>query len=133
MCSTNWTFFGRVANFINSELYGRVTDIYWSVIFVKVDKLARHPSQLYEAFFEGILLFILMNYFYKKNFILSPGLISSLFLIFYSLFRFLIEFFRQPDEQLGFVIYNLSMGQIISICSFLVGSCLFFKTKNEVK
>ncbi len=124
-------FFGRIANFINSELYGRATDVNWSVIFIKVDNISRHPSQLYEAFFEGIVLFILMNYFLKKNFITSPGLISSIFLIFYSLFRFFIEFLRQPDEHIGLVVLNLSMGQIISIGFFLAGLFLFFKTKNE--
>ena len=84
-------FFGRIANFINSELYGRVTDVPWSVIFIKVDQLSRHPSQLYEAFFEGIVLFLILIFFRNKNFIKTPGLISALFLIFYSIFRFIIE------------------------------------------
>ena len=78
-------FFGRIANFINSELIGRATDIPWSVQFVLIDNIKRHPSQLYEAFFEGIILFLLLRYFFKKNYLQSPGKISSLFLIFYSL------------------------------------------------
>ena len=126
-------FFGRIANFINSELYGRATDISWSVIFINIDNIPRHPSQLYEAFFEGIILFLLMYYFLKKNFITKPGLISSLFLIFYSLFRFFAEFFRQPDENLGFIILHLSLGQIISVAFLLTGLILLYKTKNEIE
>ena len=126
-------FFGRISNFINSELYGRATDAYWSVIFTKVDDVSRHPSQLYEAFFEGIILFMLMNYFLKKNYLSRPGFLSSLFLIFYSFFRFFIEFLRQPDEHIGFVIMYLSMGQIISVGFFLIGLLLFFKTRDEIR
>ena len=126
-------FFGRIANFINSELYGRVTDVPWSVIFIKVDQLSRHPSQLYEAFFEGILLFLILNYFLRKNFLLNSGLISSLFLIFYSIFRFFIEFFRQPDEHIGFILLSLSIGQLISIIFCVIGLFLFLKTKNVAK
>ncbi len=126
-------FFGRIANFINSELYGRVSDVPWSVIFIKVDELSRHPSQLYEAFFEGILLFLILNYFLRKSFLLNPGLISSLFLIFYSIFRFFIEFFRQPDEHIGFIFLSLSLGQLISIIFCVLGLFLFLKTKNATK
>ena len=74
-------FLGRISNFINSELYGRETDVFWSVVFAKVDNLSRHPSQMYEAFLEGLILFIIMFLFTKKNYLLRPGLISSLFLI----------------------------------------------------
>ena len=122
-------FLGRVSNFINSELYGRQTDIIWSVIFVKIDNLPRHPSQLYEAFFEGIILFFIIFLFVNKKYLLRPGLISSLFLIFYSLFRFFIEFFRMPDEQLGFIFLNLTMGQIICLIFFCFGFYLFYKKK----
>tara|TARA_B100000686_G_scaffold331548_1_gene395221 strand:+ start:802 stop:1566 length:765 start_codon:yes stop_codon:yes gene_type:complete len=122
-------FLGRISNFINSELYGRQTDIIWSVIFVKVDNLPRHPSQLYEAFFEGIILFFIIFLFVNKKYLLRPGLISSLFLIFYSLFRFFIEFFRMPDEQLGFIFLNLTMGQIICLIFFCFGFYLFYKKK----
>ena len=103
-------FFGRLANFINSELYGTTTDVPWSVIFIKVDNLSRHPSQLYEAILEGIILF----------------------LIFYSLFRFFVEFFRVPDEQIGYLILNLTMGQIISLLFAATGIILFY-LKNENK
>ena len=125
-------FFGRLANFINSELYGKVTEVPWAVTFVQVDNLSRHPSQLYEAIFEGIILFILLLYFRSKNFLTKPGLISGLFLIFYSVFRFCIEFFRVPDEQIGYLIFNLSMGQIISLVFIMIGTIVFY-LKNENK
>jgi phosphatidylglycerol:prolipoprotein diacylglycerol transferase len=125
-------FFGRFANFINSELYGKVTEVPWAVTFVQVDNLSRHPSQLYEAIFEGIILFILLLYFRNKNFLEKPGLISGLFLIFYSVFRFCIEFFRVPDEQIGYLIFNLSMGQIISLVFIMIGTIVFY-LKNETK
>jgi phosphatidylglycerol:prolipoprotein diacylglycerol transferase len=125
-------FFGRLANFINSELYGTQTEVPWSVIFTKVDNLSRHPSQLYEAILEGIILFLILIYFRKKNYLIKPGLISGLFLIFYSIFRFFAEFFRVPDEQLGYLIYKLSMGQIISLIFILIGAILFYlKNENE--
>jgi phosphatidylglycerol:prolipoprotein diacylglycerol transferase len=125
-------FFGRLANFINSELYGTTTDVPWSVIFIKVDNLSRHPSQLYEAILEGIILFLILIYFINKNYLKKPGLISGLFLIFYSLFRFFVEFFRVPDEQIGYLILNLTMGQIISLVFAATGIILFY-LKNDNK
>ena len=125
-------FFGRISNFINSELYGTATNLPWAVKFIKIDDLARHPSQLYEAFFEGIILFIILVYFRKKGFLKLPGMISGIFLIFYSIFRFLIEFVRVPDEQLGYLMFNLTMGQIISLIFFIVGIYLI-TTKYEIK
>ena len=125
-------FFGRLANFVNSELYGKVTDVPWAVTFIQVDNLSRHPSQLYEAIFEGVILFVLLLYFKNKNYLERPGLISGLFLIFYSIFRFCIEFFRVPDEQIGYLIFNLSMGQIISLIFIIIGTILFY-FKNENK
>ena len=122
-------FLGRISNFINSELYGKKTDVFWSVIFPKVDNFSRHPSQLYEAFFEGIVLFLLMLLFIKKNYLTRPGVISALFLIFYSVFRFFVEFYRIPDEQLGYIFQNLTMGQIISLIFFCFGFYLFYKKK----
>ena len=125
-------FFGRLANFINSELYGIPAEVPWAVTFVQIDNLARHPSQLYEAFLEGIILFLILLHFRRKNYLKKPGLISSLFLIFYSIFRFIVEFFRVPDEQLGYLFFNLSMGQIISLIFILFGIILFY-FKNENK
>ena len=119
-------FLGRISNFINSELYGRETDILWSVKFIQIDNLSRHPSQIYEAVFEGIILFIILNLFNnklsKKN-----GLISYLFIILYSFFRFFIEFTREPDAHIGLIIFNMSLGQIISILFFTTCSILFYK------
>ena len=124
-------FFGRIANFINSELYGIETKILWSVKFIKVDDLYRHPSQLYEAFFEGLILFLILIYFRRKGLMKIPGLISGLFLIFYSVFRFIIEFFRVPDQQLGYFFLNLTMGQIISFIFLLIGTFIIV-TKYEI-
>ena len=125
-------FFGRIANFINSELYGHETNLPWSVKFIQIDNLNRHPSQLYEAIFEGLILFLILIYFRRKGFMKIPGLISSLFLIFYSFFRFIIEFFRVPDEQLGYLFLNLSMGQIMSLTLFIAGIYLM-KKNYEIK
>ena len=125
-------FFGRISNFINSELYGIETNLPWAVKFIQVDNLYRHPSQLYEAIFEGLILFIVLIYFRKKGFMKIPGLISGLFLIFYSFFRFIIEFVRVPDEQLGYIFFNLTMGQVVSFIFFLIGSYLVI-TKHEIK
>ena len=125
-------FFGRMANYINSELYGIETKMPWAVKFIKVDELFRHPSQLYEAASEGLILFIILLYFRYKGFLKMPGIISGIFLTFYSFFRFIVEFFRVPDEQLGYLFFNLTMGQIISLIFFIIGIYLIFK-KNEIK
>ena len=114
-------FFGRIANFLNSELYGTTTSVPWAVKFIQIDNLSRHPSQLYEAFFEGIVLFVILLYFYKKQYLKIPGKISGFFLFFYSIFRFILEFFRAPDTQLGYLIFGFTMGQIISIIFIIIG------------
>ena len=125
-------FFGRIANYINSELYGIETKMPWAVKFIKVDDLFRHPSQLYEAALEGLILLIILLYFRYKGFLKIPGTISGIFLTFYSFFRFIVEFFRVPDEQLGYLFFNLTMGQIISLIFFIFCIYLIFK-KNELK
>tara|TARA_B100001778_G_scaffold296661_1_gene269655 strand:- start:460 stop:1224 length:765 start_codon:yes stop_codon:yes gene_type:complete len=122
-------FLGRISNFINSELYGKESDIFWSVKFLAVDEVYRHPSQIYEAIFEGIVLFLILNYLYRKKVFINPGVISSIFLILYSVFRIIIEYFREPDIQLGYLIFNLTMGQIVSIIFLIFGIYLFFKKK----
>ena len=113
-------------------MYGHETSVPWAVQFIQIDTLYRHPSQLYEAFFEGLILFFLLIYFRKKNFSKIPGFISGLFLIFYSNFRFFIEYFRLPDEQLGLLFFNFSMGQVISLIFLLIGIYLFIN-RYEIK
>ena len=125
-------FFGRIANFINSELYGHETSVPWAVQFIQIDDLYRHPSQLYEALLEGVFLLLIMIFFWNKNKLKTPGKLSALFLIFYSIFRFIIEYFRVPDEQLGYLILSLTMGQIISFIFFVVGLSLYY-LKNDTK
>ena len=115
-------FLGRISNFINTELYGRVTDSPLAIIYPLIDNNPRHPSQLYEAFFEGIILFIILLFYFSnrpKQYII--GNISGLFLIFYSIFRFLIEYLREPDYHLGLVFYYFSMGQLLCIPFLLAG------------
>ena len=124
-------FFGRIANFINSELYGKPSELPWSVKFALIDNINRHPSQLYEAFFEGIILFLILGFFFKKNYFNKPGQISGLFLILYSIFRFGIEFFRAPDQHIGYLFLKLTLGQLISILFLIFGLILFIYQKNE--
>ncbi|MDA9678055.1 prolipoprotein diacylglyceryl transferase [Candidatus Pelagibacter sp.] len=127
-------FFGRIANFINSELYGLETSVPWAVKFMKIDNLYRHPSQLYEATFEGIILFLILIYFWTKGYQKIQGKLSALFLIFYSVFRFIIEYFRSPDEQLGYLILNLTMGQLLSFIFFITGLSIYYlKDDNKKK
>ncbi len=125
-------FFGRIANFINSELYGIETSVPWAVQFVQIDNLYRHPSQLYEATLEGIILFLIMIYSWTKGDLKRPGKLSAVFLIFYSIFRFVIEYFRTPDEHLGYLILNLTMGQLLSFLFFIIGLFLYY-LKNDYK
>ena len=125
-------FFGRVANFVNSELYGHETTVPWAVKFTQIDNFYRHPSQLYEAILEGIFLFLILIFFWNKNKSKKPGKLSALFLIFYSLFRYFIEYFRVPDDQLGYLILNLTMGQLISFIFFITGLSLYY-LKNDTK
>ncbi len=125
-------FFGRVANFINSELYGHETSVPWAVQFSQIDNLYRHPSQLYEAALEGLVLFLILLFFWSKKNLEKKGKLSAIFLIFYSIFRIFCEFFRVPDDQLGYLIFNLSMGQLISCLFLIIGFVLIMK-KNEVQ
>ena len=122
-------FLGRISNFLNSELYGKETDLFWSVKFIFIDNLNRHPSQIYEAIFEGLVLFIILNYLISRD-NKKEGYISSLFLIFYSIFRFLIEFTREPDLHIGLLLFNLSMGQLISVIVLILGILLWQSRKN---
>ena len=124
-------FFGRVANFINGELVGKTTDVFWGVIFPNIDNNIRHPSQLYEAFFEGIVLFIIMNsILFRNNY--KTGTCSYMFLIFYGIFRTFSEFFREPDSQVGYLFNLISMGMMLSFLMILAGIIIFFK-KDYIK
>ena len=125
-------FFGRIANFINSELYGHETSVPWAVKFIQIDNLYLHPSQLYEALLEGVFLFLIMIFFWNKNKLKTPGKLSALFLIFYSFFRYFVEYFRVPDDQLGYLILNLTMGQLISFIFFIIVLSLYY-FKNDTK
>ena len=113
-------FFGRIANFINGELVGKVSNFSWSVIFPNIDLLPRHPSQLYEAFLEGIILFVIMNILIFRN-QYKIGTCSYLFLILYGVFRIFSEIFREPDKHLGYLFNLFSMGSILSFFMILAG------------
>ena len=116
---------GRVANFINGELYGRVTDVPWGMVFPHSDGQPRHPSQLYQATMEGLLLFLLLYIVTRKtNWQEKHGLLSGIFLIGYGAARIVGECFRQPDIQLGFILPGLTMGQLLSIPMVCFGAWL---------
>jgi phosphatidylglycerol:prolipoprotein diacylglycerol transferase len=110
---------GRVGNFMNDELWGRVTDVPWAVMFPSGGYLPRHPSQLYEAFLEGIVLFAILNLYIRHP--RPAGAVSGLFLAGYGTFRFIIEYFREPDAHLGLFGDWISMGQILSTPMILIG------------
>ena len=121
-------FLGRISNFINTELYGRVTDFPFAFIYPLIDNNPRHPSQLYEAFFEGAVLFIILYLIFIKNSKkYTAGIISAYFLILYSIFRFLIEFLREPDLHLGLFLNYFSMGQILCIPILFAGILILFR------
>ena len=125
-CGAPGLFFGRIGNFINGELYGRPSNVPWAMIF-PTDPLhvPRHPSQLYEAFAEGVLLFLVLWLVDRRARALGwywDGLLTGTFLVGYALLRFLLEFTRQPDPQLGFIVFGkFSMGQLLSTIMLLVG------------
>ena len=121
-------FWGRIGNFMNGELYGRATESKIGMYFKDNPLVLRHPSQLYEAFGEGLLLFFILLYFSKKK--IWANNMFPLFLIFYGLIRFVIEFFRQPDEHLGFVINWLTMGQVLCIIMIVIGLLVLFYKKT---
>ncbi len=123
--------FGRIGNFLNGELYGRVTNVPWGMVFPQApDGQLRHPSQLYEALFEGIFLFCLLRFFQnKKSF---DGFLFFLYLMGYGAVRFGIEFFREPDAQLGFVFGSFSMGQLLCLFMMLTGG-VFMLWRGNVK
>lgn len=110
---------GRLGNFINGELYGRVTDVPWAMVFPAGGPLPRHPSQIYEFLLEGVVLFILLRWLSQRR--LQRGMVSALFLVLYGAVRIIAEFFREPDAQLGFVLGPFTMGQLLSAAMVLAG------------
>lgn len=116
---------GRIGNFINGELWGRVTNVPWAMVFPRADNLPRHPSQLYEIALEGVTLFIVLWFYSAKP---RPRMaVSALFLIGYGCFRFFVEFFRQPDAQLGFIAFRwLTMGQLLSAPMVVIGLAMLW-------
>ena len=123
--------FGRIGNFINGELWGRATDVSWGMIFPQVDQLARHPSQLYQAALEGLVMFVVLWVYSSKP--RATGAVSGWFLILYGIFRFIVEFTRQPDEHLGFIAFNwLTMGQFLSLPMILAGIIILLLANKGV-
>jgi len=123
---------GRIGNFINGELWGRVTDVPWGMVFPQVDNIVRHPSQLYQAFLEGLVLFLVLNWFRKR----SPpvGAISGLFLVGYGMARIIVEFVREPDAQLGYVAWGwVTQGQVLSVPMILLGVLFMWFAYKKAK
>lgn len=124
-------FFGRLANFANGELFGRVTNVSWGVIFPHGGPEPRHPSQIYEAFFEGLVLFVILYLLARADYLNRySGMISGMFLFLYGVFRFGIEYTREPDAQLGLIIGDLSMGQILCLPMIIVGLLIMWKART---
>ncbi len=125
-------FFGRISNFINGELYGTPTVKPWGVVFPKIDLIARHPSQIYEALLEGVVLFIILNLlvFLRRS---GAGFISCIFLILYGFFRIICESFREPDNHIGYILGNYTIGSILSIIMILFGLVLLLRVKHVNK
>ncbi len=118
---------GRIGNFINGELFGRPTSLPWGMIFPGGGNIPRHPSQIYEAFLEGPILFSIL--WVLRTRIRRPGTLLAIFLMAYGLFRFIAEFFREPDSQLGFILEGLTMGQILCLFMIGTGAALFIYLK----
>jgi len=122
LCAPVGLGLGRIGNFINAELYGRPTDAAWGMVFPGGDGLRRHPSQLYEAFLEGLVLFFIVRFVSRKTEV--NGVVACTACAGYGLFRFIVEFFRQPDAQMGIFFGLFSMGQLLSLPMFILGSLM---------
>lgn len=126
-------FLGRIANFINDELWGRVTDVAWAVRFPSGGYLPRHPSQLYEACLEGLLMFVILNCLWMLPKLRErKGVVSAMFVILYGCFRIIVEQFREPDAQLGFFFGGVTMGQMLSLPLVLVGAIVLCKSFRKI-
>ena len=127
-------FLGRLANFVNDELWGRVTDVAWAVRFPSGGYLPRHPSQLYEAFFEGLVMFVVLNSLWHFQAVRTRrGTVSALFILLYGIFRISMEQFREPDKQLGFFWNSFTMGQILSTPLILIGLIVLYRNFKPAK
>jgi phosphatidylglycerol:prolipoprotein diacylglycerol transferase len=125
-------FLGRIANFINGELWGRPTDVPWAMIFPTGGPVPRHPSQLYEASLEGLALFLILFFLQRSDAVRTrPGIVTGAFLMGYGAFRIVAEFFREPDVQLGFLFGGVTMGQILSVPLVLAGLFLVFYARGR--
>ncbi|HEX3863858.1 MAG TPA: prolipoprotein diacylglyceryl transferase [Stellaceae bacterium] len=124
-------FFGRLANFVNGELWGRETTMPWGMIFPNAGPVPRHPSQLYEAVCEGLLLFLLLLYAEHRGERRHPGIVTGLFLSGYAVARMSGEMFRQPDPQLGFLIFGTTMGQLLSIPVLIAGIAIIVWARRQ--
>ena len=124
-------FFGRIANFINGELFGRPTDVPWAMVFPGGGPVPRHPSQLYEAFCEGLLLFLVLFAAERSGARRYPGIVTGLFLAGYAVARMSGELFRQPDVQLGYLIFGTTMGQLLSIPVLIAGVVLIWWARRQ--
>ncbi len=123
-------FFGRIANFINAELFGRITDVPWGVVFPNAGPAPRHPSQLYEAVLEGLLLFLVINIMARNSVIRNRcGFLTGVFLSCYAASRIFVEFFRQPDAHIGFLLLDLTMGQLLSLPMLAIGIYIMLRSK----
>jgi len=123
---------GRLGNFINGELYGRITNVPWGMVFPEGGPLPRHPSQIYEFLLEGMGLFTILWFIKDKNF--KPGMLTAIFLILYAIFRVFVELFREPDSQIGYIFGFITMGQILSVVMLLFGvSIIFYRKMARVR
>ena len=120
-------FFGRVSNFINGELYGRVTTLPWAMVFPNSDNQPRHPSQLYEAGLEGLLLGVIMLMLWRHGWLQQHGRVTGVLLAGYGVARSMIEFVREPDAQIGLLLSSISMGQLLSVPMIIFGVYLIIR------
>ncbi|MBF0359330.1 MAG: prolipoprotein diacylglyceryl transferase [Magnetococcales bacterium] len=120
---------GRIGNFINGELWGRVTDVSWGMVFPGAGYLPRHPSQLYEALLEGVVLFAVLWWLGRKA--RPPGYLFGVFILGYGICRFIVEFFREPDAHLGFLSMGMTMGQWLSLPMLMVGAALLLYARSH--
>lgn len=124
-------FLGRLANFINGELWGRTSDVAWAMVFPRGGELPRHPSQLYEAALEGLLLFVVLLVMARGGALKRPGLLMGVFVAGYGLSRYLVEFFREPDAHLGLMFDFISRGQLLSLPMIAIGLWFVWQARRK--